>query len=148
MAHRPSLQTCSVLLFVLLLGQTADAYSSKTHTFIDASSSDGACSINNIIIICILIHIHGQLPNRITPVLYVAEYGRTCSDIGCLSSETCVMAHDSCSYNERENKDCGRYPTCKKSGAAGSSPGRTINLISQNNTEGKRVFTYTGCLIY
>uniref|UniRef100_A0A1L8DQJ5 Putative glycine rich salivary protein n=1 Tax=Nyssomyia neivai TaxID=330878 RepID=A0A1L8DQJ5_9DIPT len=52
-----------------------------------------------------------------------SKYGRSCSDIGCLSSEVCVMASDSCSYGQRENKDCGRYPTCRKSGAAGGSTG-------------------------
>lgn len=37
------------------------------------------------------------------------------------------MVEDSCSYSQRENKDCGRYPTCKKTGAAGAaSPGRRI----------------------
>lgn len=53
------------------------------------------------------------------------------------------MAHDSCSYSQRENKDCGRYPTCRKSGAAGSSPGRTIifhNDILEAGCD-------TGCLI-
>lgn len=42
------------------------------------------------------------------------KYGRTCSDIGCLSSQVCVMVHDSCSLGQREGNDCGRYPTCKK----------------------------------
>uniref|UniRef100_U5EPL1 Putative secreted mucin n=1 Tax=Corethrella appendiculata TaxID=1370023 RepID=U5EPL1_9DIPT len=44
-----------------------------------------------------------------------SKYGRQCSDIGCLSSQVCVMAYDSCSYNQRDGKECGRYPTCKKS---------------------------------
>uniref|UniRef100_A0A182RJN5 Uncharacterized protein n=1 Tax=Anopheles funestus TaxID=62324 RepID=A0A182RJN5_ANOFN len=42
------------------------------------------------------------------------KYGRTCSDIGCLSSQVCVMAYESCSLGQREGNECGRYPTCKK----------------------------------
>lgn len=42
------------------------------------------------------------------------EYGRSCKDIGCLPREVCVMAYDSCSFNQQENVSCGRYPTCKK----------------------------------
>lgn len=55
------------------------------------------------------------------------KYGRTCSDIGCLSSQVCVMAYESCSLGQREGNDCGRYPTCKKntdpSVSAGPSAG-------------------------
>ncbi|XP_053677122.1 translation initiation factor IF-2-like [Anopheles nili] len=55
------------------------------------------------------------------------KYGRTCSDIGCLSSQVCVMAYESCSLGQREGNDCGRYPTCKKntdpSVSAGPSEG-------------------------
>lgn len=124
MEHRPTL-ICSVLLFVLLqLGQT-DAYSSESsiiHKFMSL-----------------------QVHNRITyphaappPLHFPTEYGRSCSDIGCLSSETCVMAQDSCSYNQRENKDCGRYPTCRKTGAAGAAtPGRTMGNFS-HEVEGRR----------
>ena len=55
------------------------------------------------------------------------EYGRTCGDIGCLSSEVCVMAHESCAYGQRDGKDCGRYPTCKKSGdSSANKPGKYI----------------------
>lgn len=46
------------------------------------------------------------------------EYGRGCQDIGCLPSEVCVMSQDSCSFGQRDGKDCGTYPTCKKQGAA------------------------------
>ncbi|XP_059617624.1 loricrin isoform X1 [Phlebotomus argentipes] len=64
-----------------------------------------------------------------------SKYGRSCSDIGCLSSEVCVMAVDSCSYGQRENKECGRYPTCRKSGAAGSSTGpATSHSSAPSNT--------------
>lgn len=42
------------------------------------------------------------------------EYGRNCKDIGCLPRETCVMAYDSCSFNQQEGTNCGRYPTCQK----------------------------------
>lgn len=54
------------------------------------------------------------------------EYGRTCRDIGCLPSETCVIASDSCSWNQQEGKECGSYPTCKKSSTVNSSPGKRI----------------------
>jgi hypothetical protein len=49
--------------------------------------------------------------------LFFSEYGRSCSDIGCLPSEVCMMTQDSCSYGQRDGKECGRYPTCKKSGS-------------------------------
>lgn len=53
----------------------------------------------------------------------IVEYGRSCQDIGCLPSEVCTMAVESCSYSQRDGKDCGSYPTCKKSSSTGSSPG-------------------------
>ena len=37
------------------------------------------------------------------------------------------MAIDACSYNQRDGKECGRYPTCKKNtdaAAANSGPGK------------------------
>ncbi|KAG5684629.1 hypothetical protein PVAND_013851 [Polypedilum vanderplanki] len=43
-----------------------------------------------------------------------SKYGRTCKDIGCLPREQCVMAYDTCSFNQQENTNCGRYPTCQK----------------------------------
>ncbi|XP_050075031.1 keratin, type I cytoskeletal 9-like [Anopheles maculipalpis] len=42
------------------------------------------------------------------------KYGRNCNDIGCLPSQVCVMAYESCSLGQREGNECGRYPTCKK----------------------------------
>lgn len=42
------------------------------------------------------------------------EYGRTCRDIGCLPREVCVMSYDTCSFNQQEGTNCGRYPTCTK----------------------------------
>lgn len=58
------------------------------------------------------------------------EYGRTCKDIGCLPSEVCVIAQDSCSYHQQDGKECGTYPTCKKSGSTNSSPGkRDFNVL-------------------
>lgn len=53
-----------------------------------------------------------------------AEYGRGCSDIGCLPSEVCVIVTDSCGYGQRDGKECGSYPTCKKSGAAQPGQGK------------------------
>lgn len=41
-----------------------------------------------------------------------SKYGRTCADIGCPPSETCVMAEDPCSYGRRD--ECGMYPTCQR----------------------------------
>ena len=52
-----------------------------------------------------------------------SEYGRSCKDIGCLPSEVCAMAQDTCSYSQREGKECGLYPTCKKNTDGGHSPG-------------------------
>lgn len=52
------------------------------------------------------------------------EYGRSCKDIGCLPSEVCQMTQDSCSYGQRDGKDCGSYPTCKRNADAhGIGPG-------------------------
>ncbi|XP_050092267.1 uncharacterized protein LOC126575560 [Anopheles aquasalis] len=63
-----------------------------------------------------------------SPLPYT-KYGRTCSDIGCLSSQVCVMAYESCSIGQREGNDCGRFPTCKKntdpSVSGGPSAGAT-----------------------
>ncbi|GAB0094452.1 hypothetical protein DMENIID0001_097580 [Sergentomyia squamirostris] len=70
------------------------------------------------------------------------KYGRSCSDIGCLSSEVCVMAYDSCNYNQRENKECGRYPTCKKSGSSGSTgPGGYLNPLPENTRQSPDQFS-------
>lgn len=49
------------------------------------------------------------------------EYGRGCQDIGCLPSEVCVMSQDACNLGQRDGKDCGTYPTCKKQAGAGST---------------------------
>ncbi|XP_017088153.1 RNA-binding protein FUS isoform X3 [Drosophila bipectinata] len=52
-----------------------------------------------------------------------SKYGRGCGDIGCLPTEECIITSDSCSYNQRDGKDCGSYPTCKrKTGSTNSSP--------------------------
>ncbi|XP_030379853.1 uncharacterized protein LOC115628047 isoform X2 [Scaptodrosophila lebanonensis] len=57
-----------------------------------------------------------------------SKYGRGCGDIGCLPNEECVITSDSCSYNQRDGKDCGNYPTCKrKSGAGGSTQTSSVN---------------------
>lgn len=34
------------------------------------------------------------------------------------------MAEDSCSYYQEKNKECGAYPTCKKSASVNHSPGK------------------------
>ncbi|XP_017021598.1 pro-resilin isoform X2 [Drosophila kikkawai] len=49
-----------------------------------------------------------------------SKYGRGCGDIGCLPTEECIITSDSCSYNQRDGKDCGSYPTCKRRSGGGS----------------------------
>lgn len=36
------------------------------------------------------------------------------------------MAEDSCSYYQEKNKECGSYPTCKKTSSLNNSPGKKI----------------------
>lgn len=81
-----------------------------------------------------------QLLFTIAVPLPYNKYGRQCSDIGCLSSQVCVMAYDSCSLNQREGNECGRYPTCKKKTDAGLAAGPSDNaqdLYSNNPTPPK-----------
>lgn len=76
-----------------------------------------------------------QLLFTIAVPLPYNKYGRQCSDIGCLSSQVCVMAYDSCSLGQREGNECGRYPTCKKKTDAGLAAGPSDNaqdLYSNN----------------
>lgn len=76
-----------------------------------------------------------QLLFTIAVPLPYNKYGRQCSDIGCLSSQVCVMAYDSCSLSQREGNECGRYPTCKKKSDAGLAAGPSDNaqdLYSNN----------------
>ncbi|XP_055530553.1 uncharacterized protein LOC129721699 isoform X2 [Wyeomyia smithii] len=58
------------------------------------------------------------------------KYGRQCTDIGCLFSQVCVMAYDSCSLGQRDGNECGRYPTCKKKTEAGLAADNTNDLYS------------------
>lgn len=72
-------------------------------------------------------------------LFFCAEYGRTCKDIGCLPSETCVITQDSCSWGQQDGKECGNFPTCKKSSTmnGNSSPGKqhfNITLSMRNLT--------------
>lgn len=69
------------------------------------------------------------MPNPIH--FFSAEYGRTCKDIGCLPSETCVIAQDSCSWGQQDGKECGNFPTCKKS-----------STMNGNHSPGKLTFQY------
>ncbi|XP_038122085.1 translation initiation factor IF-2 isoform X2 [Culex quinquefasciatus] len=71
-----------------------------------------------------------QLLFTIAVPLPYNKYGRQCSDIGCLSSQVCVMAYDSCSLSQREGNDCGRYPTCKKNTEAGLAADSNTDLYS------------------
>nr|XP_029734873.1 homeobox protein Hox-D9-like isoform X2 [Aedes albopictus] len=78
-----------------------------------------------------------QLLFTIAVPLPYNKYGRQCSDIGCLSSQVCVMAYDSCSLNQREGNECGRYPTCKKKTDAGLAADSAQDLYSNNPTPPK-----------
>lgn len=81
-----------------------------------------------------------QLLFTIAVPLPYNKYGRQCTDIGCLSTQVCVMAYDSCSLNQREGNDCGRYPTCKKKTDAGLAAGPSDNaqdLYSNNPVQPK-----------
>ena len=76
-----------------------------------------------------------------------AEYGRTCKDIGCLPSETCIIASDSCSWSQQEGKECGTYPTCKKSSTVNNSPGkRNLNMVEHAKFDFLIVFVY--CIFF
>lgn len=46
------------------------------------------------------------------------------------------MTQDACSFGQRDGKDCGSYPTCKKQGAAGTT-------TNNNRGQGKRIFLLT-----
>lgn len=66
------------------------------------------------------------LNKKISNVNTALEYGRGCNDIGCLPTEECVISSDSCS--QRDGKDCGSYPTCKrKSGVSTSASSSSVN---------------------
>ncbi|XP_033239610.1 neurogenic protein mastermind isoform X2 [Drosophila pseudoobscura] len=90
-----------------------------------------------------------------------SKYGRGCGDIGCLPNEECIITSDSCSYNQRDGKDCGNYPTCKRrtgstssSGSNQASPsvnpsGSSLNTGPENNifapaSSNPTLNTYTG----
>ncbi|CAD7090829.1 unnamed protein product [Hermetia illucens] len=70
----------------------------------------------------------------LTVVNSYSKYGRGCADIGCLPNEMCVMAHESCSFGQRDGKECGSYPTCRKGGAGGqaNSGGASLNPAPDN----------------
>lgn len=66
-----------------------------------------------------------RLQYSYTTTISIPEYGRTCKDIGCPPSEMCTMAVESCSYSQREGKDCGSYPTCSRNpNGRPQSPGK------------------------
>ncbi|XP_014211890.1 protein transport protein SEC9 isoform X2 [Copidosoma floridanum] len=66
-----------------------------------------------------------------------SKYGRSCKDIGCRSSEVCVMAEDPCTIHRPDS--CGSYPTCKKisqpvsSSSGGSTSGQQLGTEINNN---------------
>lgn len=41
------------------------------------------------------------------------KYGRNCQDIGCPTTEECIMKTDPCSFYSRQG-ECGSYPTCER----------------------------------
>jgi len=61
------------------------------------------------------------------------KYGRSCKDIGCLPSQVCAMVQDSCSYTQRDGKDCGSYPTCMKN----TNGGNTGSDVSASHSNGQ-----------
>lgn len=48
-----------------------------------------------------------------------SKYGRTCRDIACRPTETCVMASDACAWYQKllfqDGNSCGSYPKCQGS---------------------------------
>lgn len=67
------------------------------------------------------------------------EYGRQCSDIGCLPSQVCTMAYESCPYGKTEGKECGRYPTCTKgSNGSNGSPNSAGSKLRRNKFDNKQ----------
>lgn len=69
------------------------------------------------------------------------EYGRGCGDIGCLPTEECVISTDSCSYSQRDGKDCGTYPTCKKK-IGGSSTSSSSSSVHPSGDYLQRLFCF------
>lgn len=73
---------------------------------------------------------------RLTTHPHCEEYGRGCADIGCLPTEECVITSDSCSYNQRDGKDCGNYPTCKRKSGSSSNQANPSSSSSSVNPSG------------
>ncbi|XP_043867022.1 uncharacterized protein LOC6586273 isoform X4 [Drosophila mojavensis] len=65
-----------------------------------------------------------------------SKYGRGCADIGCLPTEECVITSDSCSYNQRDGKDCGSYPTCKRKSGSSTNQANPSSSSSSVNPSG------------
>lgn len=63
----------------------------------------------------------------ISSVNSFSKYGRGCNDIGCLPNEECVITSDSCSYTQREGKDCGNYPKCQRKSGSSSASSAPVN---------------------
>lgn len=48
-------------------------------------------------------------------IFFFLEYGRQCiKDINCLSSEECFIDEKPCQSGDILNKDCGKFPNCRK----------------------------------
>lgn len=41
------------------------------------------------------------------------------------------MSQDACNFGQRDGKDCGSYPTCKKQGAAGTTNNRGQGMMNK-----------------
>ncbi|XP_064556069.1 uncharacterized protein Mnr isoform X2 [Drosophila montana] len=65
-----------------------------------------------------------------------SKYGRGCADIGCLPTEECIITSDSCSYNQRDGKDCGNYPTCKRKSGSSTNQANPSSSSSSVNPSG------------
>ncbi|XP_032594292.1 uncharacterized protein LOC6564985 isoform X2 [Drosophila grimshawi] len=65
-----------------------------------------------------------------------SKYGRGCADIGCLPTEECIITSDSCSYSQRDGKDCGNYPTCQRKSGSSTNQANPSSSSSSVNPSG------------
>ncbi|XP_017869337.1 PREDICTED: interleukin enhancer-binding factor 3 isoform X2 [Drosophila arizonae] len=78
---------------------------------------------------------------QLSHVAAYSKYGRGCADIGCLPTEECVITSDSCSYNQRDGKDCGSYPTCKRKSGSSTNQANPSSSSSSVNPSGSSLNT-------
>ncbi|XP_001991856.2 PE-PGRS family protein PE_PGRS5 isoform X3 [Drosophila grimshawi] len=70
-----------------------------------------------------------------------SKYGRGCADIGCLPTEECIITSDSCSYSQRDGKDCGNYPTCQRKSGSSTNQANPSSSSSSVNPSGSSLNT-------